>query len=81
MTDIQNTIEQYRESCAAIHSRITEMNARISGQAPLLVHESVLSLQKRRYLLYMELAEMEQSIRQMSDYLAPPEQPDAVSGF
>lgn len=69
MTGFTDTIREYERSCALVRGRITEINARMSGQSGLLPGETHKILERRRYLLYCELNQMERSIVEMLEYM------------
>lgn len=81
MTDYLELIAQYEQSCTQVRQRIAELTNRIAGREPLRAAESVKSLQQRRYLLYCELADMEEAIAQMAEYVYDTPQPASVASF
>lgn len=68
MQDIQQTIDEYRQSCDQILRRIHALNDQINGRAACGNTPPHL-LMRRRKLLYTELAEMQASICEMEEYI------------
>lgn len=71
MTDLREMLCEYHHSCRAVRERIHDLNERISGREALWPGETLKVLERRRYVLYCELAEMSEAICSLEEYLEP----------
>lgn len=69
LNDINDTIAEYERSAEPLRRRIHRLNRMLAGEAGLAPGDTVKSLEARRYHLYCELAQLEQSISEMRDYV------------
>lgn len=81
MHDILYNIAEYEASRAALRERVEQLTHRIAGRHPLREGESVRELERRRYLLYSEICDLELAITAMRDYLHGREDFTAAMGF
>lgn len=67
MLEIQQTIESYKNSINLVDGRIQELHKAIEkngGEG----HPKTRPFARRRYLLYQQMAEMQQSLRLLEEY-------------
>lgn len=77
MEDLKKTLESYEESCGKLRGRISELHRKIAAAR----ESERAALSKRRYQLYTMLWEMEQTMRDLREYLEePPESADSRAG-
>ena len=63
--DMRHTLLEYKRSSELLRSRLCELNRQLARDA-----SDTHNLLRRRSLIYTELAEMSEKIREMEEYLA-----------